>query len=121
MPACGRRGGSRRRRGCGHPEECGEKLAEQVLAVKRLRPTPDDRAVVIAGSAWKGPSVMYDSFRNAVHARFPAAPVARPAFVPVMGGVVRRAIRRGDWSAELEAFLRREYAAFLYDKETPNV
>ena len=95
--------------------DAGIKMAEQVIACRKKWQIPEDRRVVIAGSAWKGLPVMYEVFQERICQDCSAVTVQKPSYVPVVGGVVRQMIKNGTALDEArKEFLQKEYSQFQY-------
>lgn len=97
-------------------EEAGDIQANQVADAVRLEYGGEKAEVVIAGSAWKGSSVMFETFQSQLNKACPQVKVREPVFVPVAGGVVRQLLKTGPIDAVKEDFLRTEYRQFLFNK-----
>lgn len=95
----------------------GESLAGQVLALMSRDAFEEQTSVVAAGSVWKGHPLMFASFREVLHAKQAQAVAELPLFEPVMGGVVREAMRMETVGRLDDPVLRRltsRFQAFLY-------
>ena len=95
--------------------EAAEILAIQCLAMFRNRNLDPTTPVVITGGAWKGAPVMFDHFQKLINEQYPEAPVHRPVFDSIMGGVIMLGLhgRHALTKEEIER-LRSEYSAFLF-------
>lgn len=95
-------------------KEAGAIQAKQVADAVRLEYAGESPEVVIAGSAWKGSPVMFQTFRDMLLRECPRVSVNQPVFVPVAGGVVCEILKKGPVDEARRDFLREEYRRFLY-------
>ena len=94
-------------------KEAGVLQAQQVADAVRLEYGERSAEVVIAGSAWKGSPVMFETFCGRLTEACPQVRIRRPVFVPVIGGVFCRLLEAGPVDEAKRAFLKEEYRQFL--------
>lgn len=98
-------------------KEAGAIQAKQVADAVRLEYAGESPQVVIAGSAWKGSPVMFQTFQNGLREMCPQAEVKKPVFEPVAGGVVCQLLKSGSMDGAKKELLKTEYRQFLYEEE----
>lgn len=96
-------------------KEAGAIQAKQVADAVRLEYKGGNPEVVIAGNAWKGSAVMFQTFRDRLKEACPEVSVYQPIFLPAIGGVICRLLKDGPIDEAKRNFLKEEYGQFLYE------
>ena len=91
-----------------------EILSRQTLAMYRNHNVDPSVPVIVSGSAWKSAPVMFDHFCDLIHAELPDTQILKPIFDPIMGGVIKLALkgRHAIPADELE-ILKKNFAQFM--------
>ena len=66
----------------------GKVLADQTLALIRMKNLADDVPLTISGSVWRSNRILFDTFISGIRSQSPDRPVHIPEFDPLMAGMI---------------------------------
>lgn len=96
----------------------GKELAELTLSLIKKIGEDTTIPITIAGGAWKGCRLTFDSFCTSIKSIFPNMDIRIPIFQPVVGGIIYEILRNEGQVREARLLqLKDSFKEFLYDTE----
>lgn len=94
----------------------GKEMAELTLSLMKKVDGDTTIPITIAGGAWKGCRITFDSFCRNIKSIFPDINIRIPIFDPVVGGVIFEILKEeGQVNSEKILQLKNSFNEFLYD------
>lgn len=98
--------------------KAGSLLADQAVSSLKMyaNEEPEQLPIVIAGSVWKGNSLIFNTFYREFSEKYPDRPVRIPEFEPVIGPILRHYYEtNGNFTKKDLNFFKKAYKSFIYD------
>lgn len=97
-------------------ENTGSLIGKQLIALSHRKSLPKDLPITISGSAWKGHSVLFETFSHTVRNGGFTGEILLPSFEPIVGIIIRhyRNVYGKFDHSDHEAFLKM-YSQYTFD------